>query len=619
MAVSEPRNHPLSGYPGAPLSRHFLDRPWEFDTAYGNNDFAQLFAWKGSRSWKEGRGGSPCADSWKSPREEVKNYMSQYPYEPGPPYSTSRQTEQSTRHGKSPQSTTAHSEAVASTVLHISNEVANHSKPETPIMFPPPPPEQQQQPAVHNARPPSRTFGVQSILNPPQPDALVDFSKEHRASTASNLSLSSRGSPSSNVIEHLPALSPRILKRSVRGSPSVEALSLPSSAAHEGRRILTPRSPGVRAASLGSRSEPLSSNVSLQTSSGSSGGRVYTAEPGPHTDIPPLPSAAIASRFMSPYPPVSYPSRIEPRRASGGRETISAPVSSSVPATQTEDPSTSNSSYSQFSRASPAVRYGDERIAQGVYPHHQTAQSLNHPQHGPPPSAQGEAHYDVGHGSYRMTLDTESGPMIVPVEVDLQQASKMADEKRKRNAGASARFRARRKEKEKEANTTIDSLQTTIRDLTEDREFYLGERDFYRDFIARALGPNQVPQRPPSPRARRLLPPPAPSQLGHEDPSSRWRVTSREGTESPTRSQRRRTGDYQPSFGHHPSPSPMIQPSPTTYGPSFAIPPPLAALPPSHLEPQPPRTTNPPLPPTQSVPYDPFRRENYDRSWNPGR
>ena len=142
-----------------------------------------------------------------------------------------------------------------------------------------------------------------------------------------------------------------------------------------------------------------------------------------------------------------------------------------------------------------------------MYSHAPAGRPMDPPQTALPPTAMAETHYDVGHGSYQMTFDTESGPMVVPVEVDVQQASKMADEKRKRNAGASARFRARRKEKEKEANQTIESLQKMIRDLTEEKDFYLGERNFYRDFIARALGPNQLPLRPPSPQARRLLPP----------------------------------------------------------------------------------------------------------------
>ena len=346
---------------------------------------------------------------------------------------------------------------------------------------------------------------------------------------------------------------------------------------------------------------------------------MYTIEPGlhPESDVPPLPSASNHGRFASSYPPFSQAGRVEPQRAGGGRGLALAPASASIPATQSESPSTSHSSYSQFSQASPVIRYGNATMPPSMYSRSQTGRPADQPQPGLPPSAMGETHYDVAHGSYQMTFDTDSGPMVVPVEVDVQQASKMADEKRKRNAGASARFRARRKEKEKEANQTIDSLQKVIRDVTEEKDFYLGERNFYRDFVARALGPSQLPLRPPSPQARRLLPPPPSTAPALEDPSLRWRDPSREGTESPTRSQRRRTGDYHPSFARGPPASPLTNLPPSGYG--SVLGPPPAALQPSPFDSRPLHTISPALPPSRSLSYDPFRREAYDRSWNPTR
>lgn len=65
--------------------------------------------------------------------------------------------------------------------------------------------------------------------------------------------------------------------------------------------------------------------------------------------------------------------------------------------------------------------------------------------------------------------------MQIPVEV--QAASKVADEKRKRNAGASARFRARRKEKEREASMSISRLEQQVRDAIDRADFYRTERD----------------------------------------------------------------------------------------------------------------------------------------------
>lgn len=78
-----------------------------------------------------------------------------------------------------------------------------------------------------------------------------------------------------------------------------------------------------------------------------------------------------------------------------------------------------------------------------------------------------------------MTMDTGSELLHVPL--DMQSASKVADEKRKRNATASYRFRQRRKEKERETTKKFSELEQKIRKLEE-------ERDYYRDIAARTSG-----------------------------------------------------------------------------------------------------------------------------------
>jgi hypothetical protein len=550
--------------------------------------------------------------------------MSQDTHAPGPSSSSLRQTDPSSPHGSNLPSRRQSSEAAGPRAPHGSNGEAEPAQVESAPMFPPPLPEQQQQqqqqPAIPGTLGPSRALEMQNILNPSQPDSPASSSRVQRASTGGFASAS--GSPASGTLPPMPTLSPRILKRPGRVSPPPEPL--PGPAGRDTRRVLTPKSPGGRAASLSARSTSISSTGLVQPSSVPGGGRIYTAEPGSHpeSEVPPLPSASNAGRFAPSYPPFSHSGRVEAQRASAGRGVALAPASASIPATQSESPSTSHSSYSQFSQPSPVIRYGNTTMPSSMYSQPQTGRPVDHSQHSVPPAAMGEAHYDVGHGSYQMTFDTESGPMVVPVEVDVQQASKMADEKRKRNAGASARFRARRKEKEKEANQTIDSLQKVIRDITEEKDFYLGERNFYRDFVARALGPNQLPLRPPSPQSRRLLPPPSATALPAEDASSRWRDPPTEGTESPTRSQRRRTGDYQPSFARGPPASPMMNSQASGYGPSLGPPPPPPPPPPlqpSPFDPRPANTINQALPPSRSLSYDPFRRDAYDRSWNPTR
>lgn len=98
-----------------------------------------------------------------------------------------------------------------------------------------------------------------------------------------------------------------------------------------------------------------------------------------------------------------------------------------------------------------------------------------------------------------MVLETEQGPVQVPI--DVQAASKVTDEKRKRNANASHRFRQRRKEKEQETSNKISNLEAQAREITEEKLYYQQERDFLQDIVLRNRIP--LPPRPLSPRRRR--------------------------------------------------------------------------------------------------------------------
>ena len=100
-----------------------------------------------------------------------------------------------------------------------------------------------------------------------------------------------------------------------------------------------------------------------------------------------------------------------------------------------------------------------------------------------------------------MTIDTNDGPVQVPV--DVQVASRVADEKRKRNEGASARFRQRRKEKEKEASQTIARLEERVRDLIEERDYFRREREYFRDAVHKCGSClKTLIARPSSPKSR---------------------------------------------------------------------------------------------------------------------
>lgn len=148
-----------------------------------------------------------------------------------------------------------------------------------------------------------------------------------------------------------------------------------------------------------------------------------------------------------------------------------------------------------------------------------------------------------------MTIKSQQGHHV-QIPVDVQAASKVADEKRKRNAGASARFRARRKEKEREASMSISRLEAQLREAFEDAEFYRGERDFFKSIVFQQQpGAERVYVRPPSPRLRRVsvAPSNAPSSTtgagSADSPFSGYDDDMRESD----RNVRRRTSSYHPS------------------------------------------------------------------------
>ncbi|PVH91913.1 hypothetical protein DM02DRAFT_663484 [Periconia macrospinosa] len=180
-----------------------------------------------------------------------------------------------------------------------------------------------------------------------------------------------------------------------------------------------------------------------------------------------------------------------------------------------------------------------------------------------------------------MTIKSQQGHYVrIPVEV--QAASKAADEKRKRNAGASARFRARRKEKEREASQSITHLETQLREALEDSEYYRGERDYFKSIVFQQPGAERHYARPPSPRLRRLSVAPssaASSTTGGSSVGSPYSAYDDEGEE---RNVRRRTSNYHPPPGQVPAPLNGSQPPANYPPPAFAS---INAPPPPHSRP----------------------------------
>ncbi|KAI4160173.1 MAG: hypothetical protein LQ342_005962 [Letrouitia transgressa] len=153
-----------------------------------------------------------------------------------------------------------------------------------------------------------------------------------------------------------------------------------------------------------------------------------------------------------------------------------------------------------------------------------------------------------------MTLETDKGP--IQVSVDVQAASKAADEKRRRNTSASHRFRQRRREKEAEVAEKIANLEAQVRDGAEERDRYLRERDHYRG-IALHLGLYATP-RPPSPRHRRYV------TLGGE---SLEHFHETDGGRQNDLNARRRRSDYDSPRGLSP-PALMLPPPVPPVGPT---------------------------------------------------
>lgn len=337
--------------------------------------------------------------------------------------------------------------------------------------------------------PPGRIAGVSSILNPSQPDDSI----QNRRRKASQLD-----SPAPSV-QSLPSIA-----TSTQSTQPTSAFTGHSPSLHHGaiqerppRRILTPRSPSLhRAASLGQLHQSAATiNAQHNPFPSSPHSRAYTIEPGT-SGAPPLPTPPGIHRPGYGFPPNTSEG---PRRTSGSASRARG-LSSSA------SPTTSYSSYSQMEQTSPAAQYvttsqstsGDALIAL----HHSANASLNafgserqRPMGIPISSSGGQNVYQM------MTLETTSGTVQLPV--DVQAASRVADEKRRRNAGASARFRQRRKEKEKEASTTIARLEQQVKELGEDADFYRRERDIFQGILSTIPGCERHLQRPPSPRLRR--------------------------------------------------------------------------------------------------------------------
>ncbi|KAF1990494.1 hypothetical protein K402DRAFT_230229 [Aulographum hederae CBS 113979] len=445
-----------------------------------------------------------------------------------------------------------------------------------------------------------RSSGVHAILNPPHADEIRPQSQRRSFAQMNSPSVESTSTVASSAEARsfnsgleTGSVSPA----GMHGRPAVP------------RRILTPRSPHQgRNRNVSGINPPSGTINAAQTpflSPGTGERTHHTAQPG-SAGVPPLPITSSLPRPSHQYPHAGTP--LAHRRSS-----------QSLAQSGSASPATSYSSYSATGQTSPGNPY---HSLVGTPQHHSSVLApMGAPQgstlhqasdterlYGIPVGSTGQASYQM------LTIQTGEGSRTLPVEV--QAASKVADEKRKRNAGASARFRQRRKEKEKEAGNKIQILERQLQDAQEDRDFYMHERDYFAGVVYNAPGGDRHFPRAQSPRHHRATR--APSSSGAPSVSSAAYSEYSETVETGDmeRNTRRRTTYSLPP------PQPAVPGQPAYTNSPF---PPLVPVPQQGQQQS--RQPGAPMPPQQPQqggqarpPQSPYV-EGYERSqgpWHPG-
>ncbi|KAI9746564.1 MAG: hypothetical protein M1818_000277 [Claussenomyces sp. TS43310] len=475
----------------------------------------------------------------------------------------------------------------------------------------------------------SRGLGVHTILNPSEPQRVIESPR----SRPSGFSQSPHPMHPPFQRQGSPAVLPRESTQSQQPA-SLTTPSIEGRGTHPfGRKMLQPKSP--RSVSLGARK---AATIDVQQSPFvPSGTRGFTADPGPSfmSEMPPIPRVPGMIQNAPPSLPQASGSPADLRRRASVA-TMSAP--SRAPFSQSASPSPSlTSSYS--SQPSPVSRQQIGPSA-GTVPYFPGA-SFGAPMPGgaqgapgsegpylPPDSVYVESSGPGQSSNFKMMSIAAEGGGHFYVPVDVQAASKVADEKRARNAGASARFRERKKAKEREASTNIQKLEQQTRELErkareleQERNFYRGERDRFREIVY--MNPSTrdlATQAPPSPRHTRaqtqtrvptFVAPPA--SASYVDPAGGLSQEKDASGRPPRRRRMDAPGEYTYAQLGPSSPPPL--------GASFASNQPLSGLPPLGVEnvsASGPRTggaVTSSIQPTTMSPYETASQNIYERSW----
>ncbi|MCJ1453429.1 hypothetical protein MMC28_003776 [Mycoblastus sanguinarius] len=413
----------------------------------------------------------------------------------------------------------------------------------------------------------SRPIGVQNLLNPTTNGD--SSSNQNRRRNAEHLDPPSRATPVKAMPRSAtPSLPPTSMINRSPVEVSLPSFTPPMTSVYPQPlgRALTPRSPSTYGHG------PITMNTPSATMDAKQSPfvlpRDYTVTGGLGTrSMPDVASTSsmpgepfLSSLPSSRSPPLRRGSQESSRHSrmqillerTGGVGTGSGPH---APASQSDSPSTQYSSYSQVSQTPPAA--AQPTVSTGQPTSFFSSQfTASGPASTMPQMGFDTKNFDVppssnatGGSTYQMmTLETDQGPIQVPV--DVQAASKVADEKRKRNATASHRFRQRRKEKERETSQNIAKLEQQIREMEEDKEHYRRERDYFREVAVRSPGQAHIMPRPTSPRQRRHA---SLDVLSMQYPGSEG------GSRIGGRNTRRRTSAYIPPSGPIPQSSDLPQ------------------------------------------------------------
>lgn len=399
----------------------------------------------------------------------------------------------------------------------------------------------------------SRPIGVQNLLNPTTSRETTDTQSRRR--NADHMDSPSRASPFTTMPRvSTPSLPPTSVTNRSPVNMTLPSITPPSVSVYPqpfARAVtphMSPSSYGPGPVTMNNPSGTMDVKQSLfvlPREHNGTGGRGGLPDIATTTALPsepygaPLPPARSPPGRRGSQDSTHYSHMQNLLEKKGGKPTGPQSVAS-----QGDSPSTQYSSYSQVSHTPPPAPPSSTGQPQSFFTAPFTAPG--------PASSMGQMGFETASGStaggstyQMMTLDTEQGPIQVPV--DVQAASKVADEKRKRNATASHRFRQRRKEKERENSQNIARLEDQIRQMEEEREHYRRERDYFREVAVHQPGQTHILPRPLSPRQR-----------GHNSISGSigYPNVQFEGPDNATRNggrnTRRRTSAYAPPTGPPP-------------------------------------------------------------------